>query len=115
MTFSKVAATGGGGFPLQDGTPVILAWTAPSDGETHSFLIQFRMRNTRQQAGGKVQFTFGDSDQAINLNSGSEPGIDHENETGNTWLAMPGEVITVQQVEPLTAGDGTVYCEIWAT
>jgi hypothetical protein len=114
MGFRKVAATAGTGFALQDGTPVILAWTAPSDGNTHSFLVQFRMRNTAQQAGGKVTLSFGASDQVINLNAGSEPGIDHENETGNTWLAMPGEVITVQQIEPLTAGNGTVYCEIWA-
>lgn len=113
-SFKLAASTGAEGFPLQNATPVILAWTAPADGRLHSFLVNFRMRNTLQQAGGKVVFSFGDSDQVINLNAGSEPGIDHEDETGNTWVAMPGEVILIQQAEPLTAGDGTVYCEIWA-
>ena len=113
-TFRKVAGTSAAGFQLTDSTPVILAWTAPNDGELHSFLVNFRMRNTVQQTGGKVVFSFGDSDQVINLNAGSEAGIDHENETPNTWLALPGEVITVQQIDPLTSGDGTVYCQIWA-
>jgi hypothetical protein len=114
MRFTRVARTAPEGFPLVNGTPVILAWTAPADGRPHSFLVQFRMMNTLQQAGGKVVMVFGGSDQVINLNAGSEPGTDHMNETGNTWLAMPGEVITVQQIEPLTEGDGTVFCEIWA-
>jgi hypothetical protein len=111
---SRVSTTGGSGYVLVNGTGTILQWTAPNDGNLHSFLVNFRCIVTSPETGGHVGFTFGSTGNGINLNSGGEGSGDHENESGNTWVAFPGEAITVLQLTALTGGAATVYCEIWA-
>lgn len=110
----RVATTGGSGFALQNATPTILTWTAPNDGNLHSFLVNFRCIVSSNETGGHVGFTFSSTGNGINLNSGTEGAGDHSNESGNTWVAFPGETITVSQLTALSVGAATVYCEIWA-
>lgn len=110
----RVATTGANGFALVNGTSTILAWTAPSDGNIHSFSIFFRCIIAVNETGGHVGFSFGSTGLGVNLNGGGEGNGDHPNESGSAYVALSGETITISQLSALTAGSATVYCEIWA-
>jgi hypothetical protein len=114
-TLQRKAATPAGGFALQNGTPTILTWTAPADGNDHPFTIFFRCIVSVQEVGGHVGFTFGSTGNGINLNSGGEGAGDHENESDSDYIAFSGETITVSQLTALTGGAAVVHCAIYAS
>ena len=119
---TRVATTGAGGFALENGTPTILEWTAPDDGELHAVIVQARLVVTSAETGGQVLIAFdgggvsGGGD--YHLSDGTQGTGDYVNgsNTGEASLPVhPGEKVTVLQATALTAGAAILYAEIWAS
>ena len=117
-TLTLRAITGDGGFALQDGTPVILSWTAPDDGRLHSIMQVAYIHAASDMTGGNIGCSFTDPDG----NSVTDPvfvtgalSADFSNWNSNVLLVQPGSVSTVDQATALAAGAATCWAEIWAT
>lgn len=117
-TLQKVATTGNAGFALQNGTPNIISWTAPSDGNMHRVLFIGGVRVTSTQTGGQVNVGFtdpGGTTGAKAVIAGTNAaGFVEPNAGGTVFLIQAGSTITVLQGNALTGGNGTLWAELWA-
>ena len=105
------------GFALQNGTPNIISWTAPNDGQMH-----------RVQVFGVVNTSSGETGGAISLSVKDPAGTTapHQVHAGGagvgssilTALAMcmaPGSTVTLAQSSALTVGAALLFAELWAS
>ena len=109
----KVADSGTAGFALQNATPNILTWTAPSDSNQHTVLVTCVQHVTVAETGGAVQMTWtgpdGTAGTAQSLFAGgASPTVKAANAQA---VVQAGSVVTVQQSSALTAGT----CTVWTT
>ena len=123
---TKVADTGAAGFALQNGTPTILTWTAPNDGNLHSAVVIIGLKVTATLAGGVVAPTLGGvvyNNQSGSNNyffgggnptSGSSIFVPADGGLNNTFPVFAGTTFAIQQTSALTAGASIVYAQIWA-
>lgn len=112
------ATTGVNGFALINGTPTILSWTAPNDGQVHRVWLIAQENVTSPETGGQVNLNFRDlqgnaqSRQAI-------PGGAGNGFTGGftpmAFLVQAGQTVSAVQGTALTAGAATVWAELWAS
>ena len=116
------ATTGNAGFALQNGTPNILTWTAPADGNMHRFTVFSLLHCTSAETGGLVQvgyfgpFAGASMHVATLFNAGL--GTDTTGQApANAFDALvgPGTAVTITQTSALTAGAATVWAEIWGS
>lgn len=118
-TLTLKATTGAAGFALVNGTPDLVTWTAPDDGQLHRVTVYSSQLIGSSQTGGTV------SVQATVPGAGSAhfsqvfPGGSGASAAGligtpYTAVVGPGSTVTVSQTSALTGGDGTVWAEIWA-
>lgn len=111
----KVADTGTG-FALVNGTPLIVSWGAPADGNNHRAILMTTMQVTSGATGGQVTATVTTPDgntsspqvYAVNLGGGFHSA------NATIFNIKAGTTLTVQQATALTGGAATVFCEIWA-
>lgn len=105
------------GFPLQNATPVILTWTAPSDGRRHRVFFYSSLHVATSQTGGQVN-TFGGTPAPANafneLIAGGQAAGDYMGNY-NGMIVGPGQLVEVTQSTALTAGAATVWIEIWGS
>ena len=111
-----VATTDITGFPLVNGTPTILSWTAPNDSQMHRVLMIASQSVSSPETGGLVQFHT--TDVAGNVvNNQVFPGGSAAG--GNRQIlgatVAPGSTTTVFQASALTAGAAVEYIELWAS
>lgn len=114
-----VATTGPTGFALQDATPTILSWTAPSDGNLHRVIIPSTLVVTSALTGGAIVTNMGGNARQI-LAGGQGvgtwiPGAGAGSNYVATVVVLPGQTITLSQYSAVTAGAATLYAEIWAS
>jgi len=112
------AATPAAGFALQNGTPTILTWTAPNDGNLHRFAIYGNTVITSTETGGAIHITWtpptaGSSTSAGTDSGGTAAGI--KNWTVVTGIVAAGTTVTLSQSSALTAGAATAFAEIWGS
>jgi len=113
------ATTGVSGFALQNGTPTIISWTPPSDGNMHRFVVLSILHVTSTETGGGVvtNFTLPDGTAATSLmtlySSGKSAGVSTANY--NAALVEAGTSVSVVQSSALTAGASTLWAEIWGS
>ena len=112
---AKVADTGINGFALVNGTPTIISWTAPNDGNLHPFVITGGTHVTVAETGGAVHgaWTLPDS---TNASAGTDSG--GRAPGGFGWTSQsgvigPGQTVIVSQSSALTAGAATVWAQIY--
>jgi hypothetical protein len=111
------ATTGPAGFALQNGTPGILTWTAPADGQLHRFLITSGLDVTSVATGGAIAVSFtlpdGTAVSNVTLFGGSQAAGTPN--PGNSFLrtVKAGTTVTVTQTSALTAGAAVLWAEIW--
>jgi hypothetical protein len=113
---SLQAATPLAGFALQNGTPAILAWTAPADGKMHRVTLLVTQHVTSGETGGQLSFSFFAPD-------GSGPGVlSFAGGFGSGFAGIeqaaviaPGTTVTFGQATALTAGVAAVWAEIWGS
>lgn len=112
-----VATTGLAGFAKQNGTPIILSYTLPNDGQMHRFIVLASEQVTVAETGGGIGLNLtvpGGAAQNAGtaLFAGAKTiGGYHVSDGG---LVQAGSLLQVDQSAALTAGACTVWAEIWA-
>lgn len=113
-----LATTGASGFALQNGTPTILTWTAPNDGQIHRIIASGSVYVSIAETGGHV--TLGGTlpnGQALNAQNISTGGFGVGVVVSGpimTYIAA-GTTVTVVQASALTAGAAVLFAEIWGS
>jgi hypothetical protein len=112
-----VASTGVAGFAKQNGTPNILTWTAPNDGNPHSVIIFASETVTTLEAGGGIGDSFtapggGFQTATAAVFAGAKAAGTYHAE--DMMVVGPGTTLTVFQGSALTSGACTVWLTIWA-
>jgi hypothetical protein len=116
LGLARQAATPAAGFPLQNGSPFILTWTAPNDGQLHRATVFASLAVGVAETGGQLNIemnTPGGFVQLLLLAGTNGPGAYVV--TSPDVIVGPGQQVTVAQVTPLTAGAAIVYAEIWGS
>ena len=123
---TRVATTGTGGFALENGTPTILTWTAPDDGQLHTVIVAGYSQVTSAFTGGPVTLhrtalpwynvVLNSSDGVGYWMFGAGAGGGNDASSGIVvHTVQPGETITLTQDAAVTAGAAVVYAEFWAS
>lgn len=103
------------GFALQNGTPNILTFTTPNDGNIHGYYLASSMNVTVLEVGGAVNLNFTAGGHAYSnsvFNSGAAVG----NYIGvSTFPADPNTTVTLVQTAALTSGAAVVFASIVGT
>lgn len=109
-----VASTGIAGVALVNGTPTILSWTAPNDGQLHQVICFLDVNVSVAATGGAIQVNYTDpGGTAATLNPiGGGQGVGTHNGAA-TVLVGPGSTVTVSQ-GALTVGAAKLYAQIFA-
>jgi hypothetical protein len=106
------------GFPLVNGTPNIISWTAPNDGKMHRFLVWGGETVSSAQTGGEINVTFTAPDGSVQNITMLGPSLS----TGFSLidavyqmmsLILPGTTVSINQATAQTAGAAKLYAEIW--
>jgi hypothetical protein len=115
------AATPAAGVALVNGTPAILSWTTPNDGNLHRFQVFLSMDVISTYTGGQIVVTFtspgGNSVAWGVYAAGAATGAGWN--YGEIFLAptfvKAGTTVTISQGTALTAGAATLQAEIWGS
>jgi hypothetical protein len=117
------AATPVAGFALVNGTPAILNWTAPADGQQHRFVVFATMNVTVTQVGGAVEVSYCTPDQATTTDNvfpglfagGQGVGPNYDQVYSLSGIVKPGSTVSVAQGSALTSGAALMWAEIWGS
>jgi len=117
---STFPLSGTAGFALQNGTPNILTWTAPADGQMHRFMLISEMNVTSAQTGGEINVSFTEPDGVFRtrlLYTGTLAAgfVQPSGDTPTLTLVAPGSVTTLFQQSAQTAGAAVLWAEIWGS
>ncbi len=114
---STYQANGLAGFPLQNGTPTILTWTAPADGQYHRVWLIGGIHVTSAETGGQVTLTIPhpDGSSAAPVVFGAGQGTGSAGGAFNGSIVGPGQTVTLAQSSALTAGAAVVWAELWGS
>ena len=111
-------STGPAGFALQNGTPTILSWTAPSDGQLHRIFVIGSGVATVAETGGGVNVNYALPNGNVTPFPLLIPGGQGAGYIAAGYVAAivgSGAVVTVQQGSALTAGAAILWAEIWGS
>jgi hypothetical protein len=111
-SLTPTVRTAPAGFSLVNGTPNILSFTTPNDGNVHSYFVSTTLNVTVAETGGAVQVTWtsgGVAYVATYYAGGS--GIGTNNVSGQV-VADPNTVVTLKQSSALSAGTASVNAAI---
>lgn len=109
-----LATTGPNGFTLVNGTPNILSWTAPNDGQLHRIFVFFSLNVTSLQTGGNVGITIGSGGHNLaagGLAAGYQFGLSQS----MSAIVLPGQTVLIAETVAQTAGAAVFYGEIWGS
>jgi hypothetical protein len=111
----KVADTGLAGFALQNGTPNIISWTAPNDGQVHSVEVIESIRVTNAETGGATQeaYTPPDGNPITKASDAGGHGVGTFTQRF-TLLMAPNTTFTHQQSSALSLGAAIAWVQLWA-
>lgn len=110
------AVTPQAGFALQNGTPVIVSWTAPNDGQQHYFQFGGSRNVTVLEVGGQITLTFtppGGAAQVTIVIAAGGSGVGDAILNPEIGVIGPGTTVTLQQTSALTSGACMVSAAIW--
>lgn len=117
-TLQLQESTGLAGFALQNGTPTILSWTAPNDGQMHRVMVLATLDVSSAETGGAIGVTF--TDPAGNalaganvIGAGKGAGVVAPNPGVTGMLIKGGTTVSLVQSTALTVGAAMLYGEIW--
>lgn len=116
LALRVVATTGAAGFALQNGTPDILTWNVPDDGQLHRCLIVPTVSVGSAETGGDigVSFTMPDgSGVSFTVVTGGQGFGGFGFSLFNPPFAVKaGTTVTVSQKSALTAGSAKAWIEL---
>lgn len=109
-------ATPLGGFPLQNGTPQILSWTAPADGNIHRVTLVTALHVTSNETGGQVTLNTtlpdGTAANPVVYTGGTAASI---GQFSTDRIVQPGSTVTLAQTTALTGGAAVLWAELWGS
>lgn len=115
---SLLVTTDVGGFAYVNGTPTILSWTAPQDGQLHRVCVFAGGQVGVTQVGGAVTLA-AQNPSGGNAVTQLDPG---GHAVGAIVFATPkflivesGGLVTVQQSSAMTSGTATLWAELWGS
>ena len=115
-------STGPAGVALVNGTPTIISWTAPNDGNLHRFVFQGSRNVTVSETGGAIALTYtvngasgGAQSLTVAAGNTAAPSNASLSNSGFGATIAPGTTVSVVQSGALTLGACTVYAEIWGS
>jgi hypothetical protein len=101
------------GFALQNGTPTILSWTAPHDGQLHWVICVAELDVTSAETGGQVNVETSVNNAEV-MPGGQGSGYQWFNQNaGKGIIVHPGDTVSVVQQTALTAGAATVFAALF--
>jgi hypothetical protein len=119
------SSTGPAGLALQNGTPTLLTYTAPADGNLHVVEILSALVVTTLEVGGAIGASvvgsapFGNGGPNPIFASAQAAGSYYGGVTGLMvplrFVVGPGCTVNVAQTAALTGGAAAYYGEIWAS
>lgn len=113
----NAASTGLPGFALVNGTPNIVSWTAPNDGQMHRVMLVGLMNVALAETGGQITLNYTDPGGAVHSRTiwaaAQAAGVQYP--TLAIVPVAPGTTVTLAQASALTAGASTVWAELWAS
>jgi hypothetical protein len=119
-----LATTGAAGFSLQNGTPNMLSWTAPNDGQLHRVMLVYLEHVTVAKTGGQVTFGSQNAGGAGTItpdgvaawstvaNGGETTGA-RQAANVSDLIVGPGRTVFLFQASALTLGASIAWAEIW--
>jgi hypothetical protein len=112
---SLVATTYIAGFTLINGTPIILTWTAPNDGNMHQVLLFGQLVVSSLQTGGAVNLNYNDPAGTGRVQQLFAGGLAAGNNVPPVTprTVAPGSTVTVTQTAQ-TAGASILYLSMMA-
>jgi len=117
--FTKRAATPVAGFAKQNGTPTIISWTVPNDGQLHRVMLFASADVTSAETGGQVSLNVVYPDGAAppwTVFSGNQgTGTDFSQHANIAFIVGAGSTVTLTQTSALTGGATTVWAELWGS
>jgi hypothetical protein len=118
LSMTRQAATTVAGTALVNGTPTMLSWTAPNDGQQHRAQVMATLRVTSTETGGviSVGFTTPDgSSTTLQLIAGAQSAGVFTPNPPRTLICGANTAVSVQQTSALTGGAATLWAEIWGS
>jgi len=115
---AQQAATAAAGFALQNATPTIISWTAPSDGNLHRVQIFASMSVGSAETGGTVSYEGTNPDGSTfvhTLFTGGNAGPGEVQPSAQLRIVKAGTTVSIVQTSALTSGAATVWAEIWGS
>ena len=112
--FGNQVQTPAAGVALVNGTPDIISWQVPDNGQQHPFMVIGQANVTGAETGGEVQVTYTPASGAagtLTLSAGGL-GTGVHAFTFEARVAAPGSVVTVTQSTALTAGAAVINASI---
>ena len=112
-----LATTGTSGFALQNATPTILTWTAPSDGAGHRVLLMGEVHVTSPETGGALTLSSTFPDGTANVVTVQAGGLSNGGYamTLAGRMVKAGSTVTLAQSTALTAGAAVAFAELWGS
>jgi hypothetical protein len=108
------ATTGIAGFPLVNGTPTILTWTPPNDGNMHYALLMATLIVTVAQTGGIVTLGYNDPSGVARGRTVYAGGLGVSyNLSGYQITPVQGGVPVLVTQSAQTAGTSTLWAAIF--
>ena len=110
---APIARTPAAGTPLVNGTPAILSWNVPNDGQAHFFSLAGTVNTTVASTGGAIGLTFtvAGSAKAFAIFNGTKAvGVDACGDAAafgplaSPIACDPGTTVSIVQTSALTAG-----------
>lgn len=109
-----LASTPLAGFTLVNGTPTMLTWTVPNDGNLHEIWLDAFIKVTSAQTGGAVTLN-------TELPDGSGPsspavfagGLAANQSQWFPRFVQPGSSVTLVQSSAQTLGGAVVWARLW--
>lgn len=110
------AATPLAGFPLQNGTPTILSWTAPADGRNHHIHVVVEVSVSSAETGGAitVNCTFPDGTANQPQTHAGSSAAGSVGASAIDRVIQSGSTVTITQAA-LSLGAAIAWAEIWGS
>lgn len=109
--------TGPSGFTLVNGTPNVLTWTAPNDGQMHRCMVIANLDVTSALTGGAINVGWtspGGNPASLSVIGANGTHTVHAAGTID-FLIQAGSTLTLSQGSAVTAGAAVLYAEIWGS
>lgn len=111
-TLSPVVRTPAAGFALQNGTPNIVTFNTPNDGNMHAYDVAAALDVTVLEVGGQVSLSWTAGGHAYGVVMFASALAAGFSTFSQNIVADPNTAVTVQQTAALTSGAASIVAAV---